>query len=513
MSPDDDQVSGSNNKPPPEEGESLLMKTIEAGNGDQSKDGFTTEFVPENEDMSNSVGAKKVPQYIAASAVNILAIAAGLALGWPSPSISKLKDPNETPLSSIISSEQESWVGSLIALGAALGPLPAGIACDKMGRKMTLLISTTPFIIAWFMISTTCNIVQIYAARFLLGVGIGAIFTALPMYIGEIADDSLRGALGSFLQLFITLGILLAYGIGPYISFFWFSIVCLIFPIIFLFVFPMFPDSPTFLISVGQRDEAKEALRKLRGMQGHALEKEISLTQTNVEEAMKNKSSFKDITKNKGNLKALLLSLGLVAGQQLGGINVVLFYTESIFNATGSDTPADRSAIIIGVVQFLASAVTPLIVERLGRRVLLITSAGGMSLSLFTLGLFFYLKNGGYDVSGIGILPIASLIFYIIVYCIGFGPLPWAVMGELFPANIKSSASTATASFCWFIGFLMTKFFGNVAAVLGMAGAFWVFSGCCILSAVFVYIFLPETKGKSLQEIQDELNADNDEDE
>lgn len=97
-----------------------------------------------------------------------------------------------------------------------------------------------------------------------------------------LLQDSLRGALGSFLQLFITFGLLLAYGIGPYISFFWFSIVCFVFPIIFLCIFPMFPDSPTFLISVGQRNEAKEALQKLRGMQGQALEKEISLTQVRL---------------------------------------------------------------------------------------------------------------------------------------------------------------------------------------------------------------------------------------
>lgn len=126
---------------------------------------------------------------------------------------------------------------------------------------------------------------------------------------------------------------------------------------------------------------------------------------------MKNKGSFKDITKNKGNLKALLLSLGLVAGQQLAGINVVLFYTESIFNATGSDTPADRSAIIIGVVQFLASVVTPLIVERLGRRVLLITSAAGMSLSLVRVASMFNLKN-----------LFISEITKILIFCVTMSP-------------------------------------------------------------------------------------------
>ncbi|GLV44376.1 uncharacterized protein CBL_10180 [Carabus blaptoides fortunei] len=484
------------------EREELLLQTIRESktNGQSSISNGTT-------DMAGSVGAQKLPQFIAAAAVNIAAIAAGIALGWPSPSLAKLKDLDETPLGAVINTEQESWIGSLVALGAAIGPFPAGIGCDKMGRKLTLLISTAPFIVAWFMISTTCNVTQIYAARFLMGAGVGAIFTALPMYIGEISEDSIRGALGSFMQLFITVGLLLAYAIGPYVSFFWFSVICFIIPVVFAIVFTMFPESPAFLIAAGRKPEAKEALRKLRGLQGEALNKEISVIQESVEEAMRNKGSFMDIIKNKGNFKALLLSLGLVTGQQLSGINVVLFYTENIFTATGSTIPAAISAIIIGIVQVLSSALTPMIVERLGRKLLLLISAAGMVLSLIVLGLYFYLSNNGTDVSGISFLPVLCLVAYMIVYCIGFGPLPWAVMGELFPANIKSIASTATASFCWLIGFLMTKFFSNIAEVIGMSGAFWIFAGFTILSGVFVFMFLPETKGKSLQEIQDELNG------
>lgn len=135
-------------------------------------------------------------------------------------------------------------------------------------------------------------------------------------------------------------------------------------------------------------------------------------------------------------------------------------------------------------------------------------SAVGMAVSQGLLAYFFHLKDDNHeDVSGLSWLPIMCLIGYIITYCLGFGPIPWAVMGEMFPPNVKSVASTFTSATCWVCGFIITKYFAIIAELIGKSGSFGLFGGCCVVALVFVYKFLPETTGKSLQEIQDILNG------
>lgn len=267
------------------------------------------------------------------------------------------------------------------------------------------------------------------------------------------------------------------------------------------------PESPYFLIADGKEDEASSALMQIRSKTKLEVAKELEEMKRTVQESMENQGSFMDVFKTPGLRKALTLSVGLVALQQLSGINVILFYTETIFKKTGSTMSAALSTIIVGIVQVLASILTPIFADRMGKRFLLMTSALGMFLSEAILGYYFRMLKNKEDVSSISWLPVMCLVVYIITYCLGFGPLPWAVMGELFPAHIKSSASTATASGCWFLGFILTKFFSTVSDVIGIDGSFWIFSGCCAFAFLFVYKFLPETSGKSLQEIQDILNG------
>lgn len=345
-----------------------------------------------------------------------------------------------------------------------------------------------------------------YIARFISGLAVGVIFTILPMYIGEIAEDEVRDTLGSFMQLFIVIGLLFAYVLGPYVSIKQFNFVSIIPPIAFLLLFHfLIPESPYYLIK-SSKTAAENALMKLRGKSRDDVQTELKSVQTSVEETLANKASFFDIFKSKGLTRAMIISIGLVTFQQLSGINIVLFFAETIFTDAGSTIPADICTIIIGVVQVIASGATPLLVKKKGKKFLLMFSGIGMAISQGIFAAFFYVKNSGHDVTSISFVPIVSLVFYIITYCLGFGPLPWAVMGELFPGNVKSSASTVTAAGCWFLGFLITKYFSVITDLIGAAGSFGIFSACCLLSVVFVFKFMPDTSGKSLQEIQDILN-------
>jgi MFS family permease len=166
------------------------------------------------------------------------------------------------------------------------------------------------------------------------------------------------------------------------------------------------------------------------------------------------------------------------------------------------------ATIIIGAVQILASALTPLVVERLGRKVIFLFSAGGMAICLGLLGLFFLLDEQEFPIaSSLNWLPIVSLIGFVVVYCVGFGPLPWALFGELFAPDVKSSASSIVTSMNWTLGFLLTKYFLALQEVLGSYGAFWLFGIFCIAAFIFTFTLVFETKGLSLQQIQDKLNG------
>ncbi|KAK5644665.1 hypothetical protein RI129_005965 [Pyrocoelia pectoralis] len=448
--------------------------------------------------------------YVAVCTGNLIALTTGIGLGWTSPVIPKLKNPlylDENPFKRLITLEEESWIGSLLALGAIFGPFVAGYSADRFGRKKTLLLTGgVPFLISFLMLAFGQTIILYYIARFLSGFAVGAVFTVLPNFNSEVAEDSIRGAISSSMNVFVVLGPLFAYIVGPLTSIMVFSIICAIIPACFIVLFYLFvPESPYYLLSINDSVGAMKSLKKFRRSNDSAVNKEMQNMKISVETALSRQGTFMDIFKSKGLVKALIISLSLVGFQQFSGINIVLFYSQTVFEATGSTIPSDIPPMIVGAVQVGASCITPLIVDRAGRKLLHIVSATGMLLSQIPLGLYFYLKENGNDVSDIFWLPILCLNVYISFYNFGFGPLPWTVMSEIFPSNVKSSASSATASFCWILGFVVTKFFSSLTGVIGMGGSFWLFSVFCFLAIIFVFTFVIETKGKSFQEIQDIL--------
>lgn len=328
------------------------------------------------------------------------------------------------------------------------------------------------------------------------------------MYVGEISTDDSRGALGSFMQLFIVAGILYINCVGPYNSYEMTQWICLIVPVVFAISFMFMPESPYYYIGKGKREEATKSLAYLRGKSMAGVKDEIDEIEASVAEAMEQQGRFIDLFINKGNLRALVISVGLICFQQLSGINAILFYTKTIFEKTGSSLDPALATILVSIVQVVASGCTPLIVDRLGRKLILLVSAAGMCLSLVLFGVYFYLGSIKSEaVPNLGWLPVTSLIAFVAVYCIGFGPLPWAVLGEMFPSNVKSIASSVVASSCWILGFLVAKYYAAMDEALGSHWAFWVFGICCAAAFAFTQLLVFETKGMSLKQIQDKLNG------
>ncbi|XP_008207267.1 facilitated trehalose transporter Tret1-2 homolog [Nasonia vitripennis] len=455
----------------------------------------------------------KLPQYVAATAANLCIFAGGAMMGWTSPVLANMgkndtKSMDDNPLGVVVTDDEGSWVGSLMTLGAVTGSLFSGYIGERFGRKKALLATSIPFLLGWALIATAKSLEQLYVARFIFGIAIAISFTVVPMYCGEIAETSIRGVLGSFLQLFVTFGLLYAYAIGPFVSYLIFWIVCAAVPIVFFACFMFMPESPYWLLTKGMKAEAEDALCKLRGKTSSGVQKELGDMQVAVDQAFSSEVKMTDLFTVKANFKALLLTCAGVSFQQLTGINVVLFYAQKIFASTGSAIDPAVCTIIVGVVQVCASGVTPIVVDRLGRRILLIASGVGTAVATGVLGVYYYIMDvEKSDVSSLGWLPIASLVLFMCLYCVGWGPLPWAIMGEMFSAEVKAKASGITVCICWALAFVITKFFSNIAAEFGNHTAFWFFTICCIVSVLFTVFLLPETKGKTLRQIQDELNG------
>ncbi|XP_066589351.1 facilitated trehalose transporter Tret1-like [Prorops nasuta] len=474
---------------------------------------------PDNQQLNNQVQqftlemaeeGSRFMQYLAAASANLCIVATGAMLGWTSSILPRLEEhASDSPLDEKITSEQSSWIGSLTPVGALVGSFLASYLADQWGRKRTLLLSVLPYTLGWILIATASNVIQFYIARIIFGVALSFAFTAVPMYCGEIAETAIRGVLGSFLQLFITIGLLYSYAIGPHVSYTLLWICCGCLPLIFFASFFFMPESPYFLLSKGRTDEAITSLARLRRKSPAAVQKEIDDMQVTIDEAFREETKISDLFSVKANFKALLYASILVTFQQMTGINLVLFYMETIFIEAGINPKESNATLIVGVVQVLASMVTPLVVDRFGRKMLLIVSGIGEVLTLCSLGLFFYLLKYEPDEASViaSWLPVLSLVVYISTYSIGWGPLPWAVMGEMFASNVKSNASGITVFVCWLFAFVITKFSTNINQAFGFYTTFWIFATFCLLSVLFTIFILPETKGKSLQEIQDELNG------
>lgn len=437
----------------------------------------------------------------------MLAFTVGANQGWSSPVIPKLSGTDQNPLPSPITEDEESWIGSLLSLGAAFGCFPYAFISNTLGRKASLIAIGVPFVAAFFMMAFAENVAVFYVARILSGLSLGGTFAIVPTYVAEISETSIRGMLSSIMNNLISTGMMVSYCLGPYVSVQVFTLVLTSAPIVFLVTSLFIPESPYYLIGKKRRESAENSLMVLRKTDVYKVQEELEEIQRGVEKDRESSGTFVDIFRTKASRKALLISIVLVLFQQMSGINVLQFYAQTIFETASDTVPDEVYPMIIGAVQLAACFIAPLAVERLGRKKLFLVSAVGMMVSEVPMGLYFYLQDEGNDVKSLVWLPIVALVVYVISFHSGFGPLPWTVMAEIFPENIKAAASSATVFSCYVISFLITRFFKSVSAHVGLGGAFWIFSGFNFAAIFFTHFVVPETKGRTFQEIQKILGS------
>lgn len=437
------------------------------------------------------------------------ALAAGTVLGFTSPT--ELQYEHDNIIGENVTIPDFKWVGSLAPLGCLIMCIPAGFIMDFIGRKLTMLTMVLVFTIGWALIIWADSVAMLMAGRFFTGMASGTFCIAAPLYTSEIAENEIRGTLGSYFQLMVTVGILFVYVLGDFWDPTTTAIVCGIVPFVFGLSFLFMPESPVYALKKGNEEKARKSLQWLRG-KNYNVDEEIREMKDNIEDEKQNPISFMESFSKRATKKGLLISFGLMFFQQMSGVNAVIFYTSKIFTEAGSTLAPKEASIIVGAMQVVATLVSSLIIDRLGRRVLLLTSASIMGLCCMLLGVFFNLKDhetlDEEGLKNIGWLPITSLSLFIIVFSLGFGPIPWMISSEVLPQEIKTKASAGAGTFNWFLAFVVTLFFNDVIDAIGTDITFFFFMAVCIVGTVFVFFIVPETKGKSFEEIQRILGGD-----
>lgn len=445
----------------------------------------------DDEDTGNT-DIIKTRQVVASLVACLSAISGGMLLGYSAEALPKLQHEG------LLDKEQATWFGSLVSIGAMLGgPLAAPIV-SEMGRKPTAMFSALPYVIGWLFVICAENYIMLFIGRTITGIGLGMACLVIPLYTAEVSTKDIRGLLGSTFQLMVTIGILLSYSLGVFLPWRWLAIASMVPP--FALVIGMFfmPETPRYLLSNGQHREARHALRRLRGANAN-VEKELAMIEGKLRSSGKS-FTLSDFLDPSVYIPAIL-SCGLMFFQQFVGTNAVIFYTKDIFESAGFSGNSSLPTLVIGIVQVGATCVSCLLCDKVGRRLLLITSASFMALSCATLGLYYYLTLE-LGIDGLGALSLSSLVMYIIAFSLGWGPGPWLLTSELSPMRASGVISSLANVTNWLCCFILTKEFADLQKIVNLYGAFWTFGCICLLSIVFVVLFIPETKGKTLEEIE-----------
>ena len=403
--------------------------------------------------------------------------------------------------------EQQAIV-SVLLLGAMLGAVISGYLADRISRRWTKVISGVVYVVGALGCAFSVNASMLIGFRFLLGISVGTASFVAPLYIAEVAPPRVRGGLVSFNQLAVTAGILIAYIVDFLFkdvagSWRWMLGIAAVLGAVLAIGMLTVPHTPRWLVMSGQSDRARATLEKLRaGDQDADVDQELQ----DIEEANRREGETTVRELAGPQIRPLLLiGLSLALFQQFVGINTVIYYAPTILADTGlTDSSSITQTVFVGITNVVFTIVAVLLLDRVGRRKLLLTGVAGLIVALGVLAAYFWSPELQDHAS---YLALGGLLLYIASFAVGLGPVFWLMISEIFPTGVRSKAMSVSTVANWGANFLVAATFLSLSSLITRQGTFILYGVLAILAFAVFAARVPETRGRTLEEIQTEVTG------
>lgn len=422
---------------------------------------------------------------------------------WTTPLLSYFRSPeSEIPMTDV----ELSWVISVIEVGNFIGSFPAMYLVDTIGRRCLLLVSGPIMIISWICILLWPSVVILLIARIIQGISQSFVEIAGPIYLGEIASDSTRGAMTSLFSNFWWIGCLISYTLGPYLSYRTFTIVCLVFNVPFLLLFFFQPETPYFYAMTGNTEKTLKSLSYFRDLPEKM--SGVEEVKMSLDKSSNTSSSIKDLFATPLDRKAFLILMLISYFKLATGSGGVTVYATEIFEASkNTDISPDNVTIIFGVVMLFGSLISSFTSDVWGRRPLLLLSTIGCLLSVVASGTYFFmLTDTDVYVSNYSWIAPVSIFLFSGFSTVGMYPVCAAYTSELFTSQTRGIASTAVSFMITFASFFVMVIFEPLKIAFGIYANFIFYAVNCLIAVICFYYLAPETKGKSFAQIRQEIS-------
>ncbi|XP_017761533.1 PREDICTED: facilitated trehalose transporter Tret1-2 homolog isoform X2 [Eufriesea mexicana] len=414
-------------------------------------------------------------------------ISVGLVQGFSAILVPKLLESHNA------SEDQTSWIAALGVASNPLGSVMSGLCAEWFGRRSAIALACLPYAGGWLFIALSKDVTMLYVGRFISGIGIG-MANGLYLYVSETAAPHQRAWLGSCGPVLVSVGVLMIYSLGAFTTWQRAAAISIGPAILSLALSRMIPETPAWLVARGREEEAKESLLWLRGS-GLSTDKEFEeLCEANVKREERKESLFKALhTPNVW--KPFLVLLTFFTLQQMSGIYIILFYTVNILKDIGIELNEYSASVGIGVIRLFASVAGAGFANSCGRKILAFISGLGMAISAVGVAL-------SYRFNLPSVVSLACIGGHVGWSMIGFLTLPWVMTSELYPLRFRGPLGGITTSMVQILTFATIKLYPTVHTFVGVEITMWIFTAAASLGALFALTILPETRDRSLDEIE-----------
>lgn len=453
-------------------------------------------------DLSISDKKSEIVQFVFGICASLSAIVCGAYQAWPSPAIAHLRS-KETHIR--VTDNDAMWIVSLYYAGDLVGSLLNFSLIDRIGRKYTLLAFTIPELIGWCLIIYAKHPLFFYIARFLGGVGEGGVYSTLIIYLSEIAEKNVRGILVNIMVIANYIGVFIFTAIAAYWSYDTLNYMSMFVTIMSLLIFLILPETPHYYLMKGRDMDAMSCLKKLRrSTKASVLMSDMETMKLAIAEDQKaSTAGFWKVVTSSNNRKGVCIIFVLEATECLSGRYATVSYAHEIFGMSPLPLKPGIQVMIRNGMQFLACVAATGIIDRFNRKSLFLTTAIFDGLCLAVVAFFFFLKLYlQIDVTSFAWVPLVALTSYDVIGSFGVSPLPYIIIGELFPISIKGPMVASGMILGPAFSFITSAMYEPVTNNCGIYTTFFLYSVLITTGAVIIYLILPETRGRTLEEIQ-----------